>query len=218
MLQARCCSCLHAEPSARPPRWAPSRPGWQDADRGGHLQGGSFPAPTQLIYCWSPSLDLGEALVPIFQHNVSEATQTSSIWNLLHTTPNISLTCPFLKGQRNQLSFYFQGAVAAGTKEKRGGNTCLKPFPKHLHLHAGWWTMSTHYTTPGADQGFRISEPVRSQTFSSEGAARVSFNQLPAYWSWATASGKTLILGLRNPTVHNSYGPNSLFECINLVR
>lgn len=64
------------------------------------------------------------------------------IWT--HTTTNIGLTCPFLKRQRNQLSFYFQGAIAAGTKENRGGNTFLKPFPKHLHLHAGWWTMSTH--------------------------------------------------------------------------
>lgn len=91
------------------------------------------------------------------------------IWT--RTTTNVGLTCPFLKRQRNRLSFYFQGAIAAGTKENRGGNTFLKPFPKHLHLHAGWWTMSTHYVMLGADQGVHISEPVRSQTFSSKGAA-----------------------------------------------
>lgn len=95
-----------------------------------------------------------------------------------HTTMNIGLTCPFLKRQRNQLSFYFQGAIAAGTKENKGGNTFLKPFPKHLHLHAGWWTMFTHYVTLGADQGFCISELVRSQTFSREGATSYFFQSI----------------------------------------
>lgn len=41
--------------------------------------------------------------------------------------------------------------------------------------------MFTRYVTQGAEEGFLISGPVRSQTLSSEGAAGVSFYYLHAF-------------------------------------
>lgn len=51
--------------------------------------------------------------------------------------------------------------------------------------------MFTRYVTQGAEEGFLISGPVRSQTLSSEGAAGVSFYYLLSlnFSQWKTLTG-----------------------------
>lgn len=161
-----------------------SQPQWQDVHGGNHMQRRSvwspFLAQGHLPDCWGPSLDLGEALVPICTHEVSEATQTSGIWNLNTYHHKHWFNMPLPYEAKESALILFQGATAAGTKENRGGNTFLKPFPKHLHLHPGWQNTFTRYVTQGAE-GFLISGRVRSQILSSKGAAGVSFYYLRAF-------------------------------------
>lgn len=170
--------------SSRATRPGTSRP---DTGHGCHLQGGSFLVPTLFISCWSPSPGLGDVLVLLepSKHAAHE------IWTCI--TTNTGLTCPFLKRQRKQLSFYFQGATAAGTEENRGGNTFLKPFPETFAIcmllddgpcpHAVWfWEQISGISHFCSSQESNIFQPVF-----------VSINYLPTGYR-----------SIRNPTVHNS--------------
>lgn len=96
------------------PRWAPVTPG----DTAQLSPAGWLLPGAHTVYLLLESIPC----------SASGANQTCSTWNL--NVHHHKHWFPSLKRQRKQLSFYFQGATAASTKENRGRNTFLKPFPK----------------------------------------------------------------------------------------
>lgn len=119
--------------------------------------------------------------------SASGANQTHSTWNLnVHHHKHLF---PFLKRQRKQLSFYFQGATAAGTKENRGGNIFLKPFPKTFAWSVCWLMDHVHTL----EQISGISHLWSSQESNISLPIFLSINYLPADYR-----------NIRNPMVHNS--------------
>lgn len=164
--------------AAGPPRWAPLSPG----DRAQLSPAGWLLPGAHTIYVLLESIP--------WSRRAPGANQT-------HSTRNLNMHhhkhwFPFLKRQRRQLSFYFQGAAAAGTKENRRGNVFLKPFPKTFAI-----CVLDDGPCPHAvgfqEQISGISHFQRSQESNIFQPIFFSINYLLIGYR-----------NIRNPTVHNS--------------